>query len=226
MSAGHRRPEGDAGRPWRVEPQDGGGELPRPLALCPPLPLPWTPSHSLHDRHSSLDRRAPCTASPTAGTCACSSATRPAGPSTRGLSPRCMGGGASPVHSLSTPPRTCSSLRRRRGLRGSRCEGTEEGQARRWQLGRARESHHSSKGRSLVVALLSPVPHGRCVGSVWDGDGTGRSKGRGWCLAHGGGLGRGTSKQDFPVGRVTSTDGGPGKEWVPRRGTCCHQLRT
>lgn len=163
MSAGHRRPEGDAGRPWRVEPQDGGGELPRPLALCPPLPFPWTPSHSLHDRHSSWDRRAPCTASPTAGTCACSSATRPAGPSTRGLSPRCMGGGASPVHSLHTPPWTCSSLRRRRGLRGSRCEGTEEGQAQRWQLGRARGSHHSSTAGATWWLYFLPCP----VGAVW-----------------------------------------------------------
>lgn len=56
MSARHRRPEGDAGRPRRVEPQDGRGELPRPLAPCPPPPcILWTPSppaapgHSLHD---------------------------------------------------------------------------------------------------------------------------------------------------------------------------------
>ena len=37
VSAGHRRPEGDAGRPWQVEPQDGRGELPCPLDLCPAL---------------------------------------------------------------------------------------------------------------------------------------------------------------------------------------------
>lgn len=109
MSARHRRPEGDAGRPRRVEPQDGRGELPRPLAPCPP-PLASSGPPALLLRpatvsttcHSLSDRRAPCTASQTVGTCACSSATRPAGPSTLGLSSRCMGGWAEP-RPLRTP---------------------------------------------------------------------------------------------------------------------------
>lgn len=51
-------------------------------------------------RHSLSDRRAPCTVSPTVGTCVCSSTTRPAGPSTPGLSPRCLGARLSLTHSL------------------------------------------------------------------------------------------------------------------------------
>lgn len=109
MSARRRRPEGDAGRPRRVEPQDGRGELPHPLAPCPPLlassappALLLRPATVSTTCHSLSDRRAPCTASQPVGTCACSSATRPAGPSTLGLSPRCLGGWTKP-RPLRTP---------------------------------------------------------------------------------------------------------------------------
>lgn len=110
MSAGRGHPEGHAGRPRRMEPPDGQGEPPRlPNPRAPAPHILWTPALVLHlatasvTRRSASDRWAPYTASRTVGTCVCSSTTRPAGPSTRGLSARCTGGRAEPLCSLPYP---------------------------------------------------------------------------------------------------------------------------
>lgn len=206
MSFRHRRPERDAGRPRRVEPQDGGGELPRPLAPCPPLPTSSGPPATASTTcHSLSDRWAPCTTSQTVGTCVCSSATRPAGPSTLGLSRRCMGGWAEPHPLASAPlpeggrgvwwgPEGMSSMER-----GPRCEGTQ---------GRARGTLVAGVGRQALVSLLRTGGVPRCArweASAWASSklllvgARGQHVGR-WMLGPGNGLGKAFGQQDFPDG--------------------------
>lgn len=72
VPAGHRHPEGAAGRPRQGQPQDGGGEPPRPRVLRPPPSQPGAlapaPRTRPRTRPGSSGRRAPRTAPQVVGT--------------------------------------------------------------------------------------------------------------------------------------------------------------